>query len=69
MSTSQEVDNLRSETMANRKLLLCGSDRGNLANVNVLSPSFYMLIQLFSLFSVNSGHFEYSATINLDFRE
>ena len=55
--------------MANRKLSLCGSDRGNLANVNVLSPSFYMLIQLFSLFSVNSGHFEYSATINLDFRE
>ena len=48
-------------------------------NVLCLSPSLYMLIQLFSSISVNSGLLEYifhashvgeySATIHLDFRE
>ena len=59
MSTSREVDNLRSETKAG-VISRCTVDGGNLTiayflECVVLSPSLYMLIQLISSISVNSG--------------
>ena len=83
MSTSREVNDLRSETMAGinfRSSVVTEKEILQMLTFLecvVMSPSLYMLINLFPSVSVNSGfqkiHLfmpsEYSTTIHLDFRK